>query len=58
MEKAAVERLVEEVLKAVTGTDASVCSMLDEWSINVGGKLFRFVIDDEMVTLETVPLRD
>ena len=57
MDQLLIEKLIEEVLKSV-GTDVSVCSLGNEWSINAGGKLFHFVIDGEKAIRKPVPLRN
>ena len=58
MVKELVERLIEEALKVVAGANASVCSLGDEWSINVNGKLFHFVVVGDEVIETQPPLRD
>ena len=50
MEKGLVESLIEEILKA-TGTKGSisVCASGDKWSVNLGGKQYLFVVQDDQI---------
>ncbi|KKT81190.1 MAG: hypothetical protein A3B99_04965 [Candidatus Yanofskybacteria bacterium RIFCSPHIGHO2_02_FULL_44_12b] len=57
MEKNILESLIEEILKAAIGVEVSVCSLGNEWSVNINGELFSFVVDGELVVrIPTLPI--
>lgn len=46
MDKLIVEGLIKRILQEVTGVTAvSVCSLGDEWSVNIGGRLYSFTCE-------------
>lgn len=50
MEKEMIEKLLEEVLRvAGASADPSVCNLGSEWSVNLDGKLYLFVVVDDQI---------